>query len=310
MEKTEGQKTARRRFLKGLGIGVAATAAAYVDARYIEPKYIEVSRHTAYLPDLPVAMEGFAIAQLSDIHYGPITPEKVIRDAIALAVREKPHLVALTGDFVNREPEEAERLALLLKPLAAAPFGMIGCLGNHDYRGGGDPITRTLERAGVVMLRNDSRVLAPGFAVAAIEDTHNGHPDPEKAFAGVPKNAACVFLTHNPTGIFGAASRKCVALSGHTHGGQIRVPGFAARNAADMEGFPMVEGWGKFDQSRLFISRGVGMMHQPYRFLCRPEVAIIVLKRGDKPPHTEQNLAERAVGGAENGAIKLFHKLT
>ncbi len=288
---------------------VTASVAAYADARYIEPGYIEVSRHTAYLPDLPLALDGFAIAQLSDIHYGPVTPEKTIRDAIALAVREKPHLVALTGDFVNREVAEAERLVPLLKPLAAAPFGMVGCLGNHDYKSGGDPITQVLERAGVVMLRNQSKLLAPGLFIVGIEDTHNGHPDAEKAFAGVPESAATVFLTHNPTGIFGAAHRKCVALSGHTHGGQIRVPGFAPRNAADMEGFPMVEGWGKFDQSRLFISRGVGMMHQPYRFLCRPEVAVVVLKRGDKKPHTEQNLAERGVGAAENGAIRVFHKL-
>ncbi|MBC8140179.1 MAG: metallophosphoesterase [Armatimonadetes bacterium] len=308
-EKIRQKKASRRRFFKGLALVTGASVAAYADARYIEPGYIEVSHHTAYLPDLPLALDGFAIAQLSDIHYGPVTPEKTIREAIALAMREKPHLVALTGDFVNREVSEAERLAPLLKPLAAAPFGMVGCLGNHDYKSGGNPITQTLERAGVVMLRNQSKLLASGLYVVGIEDTHNGHPDADKAFAGVPESAASVFLTHNPTGIFGAASRKCVALSGHTHGGQIRVPGFAPRNAADMEGFPMVEGWGKFDKSRLFISRGVGMMHQPFRFLCRPEVAIIVLKRGDKKPTTKRNLAERAVGAAEEGAIKLFHKL-
>lgn len=308
MQKSDS-KTNRRGFFGRTFLTLGAVAAgSYADARYIEPGWLDVTYHTVFLPELPLAMDGFTVTHLSDLHCGTVTPDSVIRDAVALALREKPHLAVLTGDFVNRDPDDAERLAPIIAPLAKTPLGMVGVLGNHDYKGGGDAVAKPLEAVGLTMLRNRSVMLAPGLHVAGIEDTMRGAPDAAAALRDVPDGAACLFLSHNPVGVWNVVKRSCVTLSGHTHGGQICVPGFAPRRPGGMEGFPMLTGWGTFDKAQLFITRGVGMMHEPYRFLCRPEVAVITVKRGDGEAVTHGNLLKRARNKTERVGIALFRR--
>jgi predicted MPP superfamily phosphohydrolase len=98
-------------------------------------------------------------------------------------------------------------------------------------------------------------------------------------------------------------------LSGHTHGGQVRLPGLAARVPPDMTGFPLVDGWGLFDRARLYVNRGVGMTGIPLRFRCRPEVALITLRRGDGPPVTRPDLAERAFRKAKRVAQAVYRRV-
>lgn len=310
MDKTEQKRIGRRRFLKRLGMTIGVCAGVYGDARYVEPYRIEVSRHTAFLPELPLELDGIVIAHLTDMHYGPITPTKTIRDAVEITARENPHLVALTGDFVHGSIDQAVRLAPLLKPLETAPFGVIACLGNHDYpKYSGDGVANALQaRAGVRVLRNENVIVAPGLAVAGIEDTMRGKPDTARAFQGVSDRDACIFLTHNPVGVWGATRRSCVALSGHTHGGQVRIPGFPAHRPPGMVGFPLVEGWGTFDRAKLFISRGVGLGGVPFRFFCPPEVAFITLKRGRGAPETATNLVGRGMSNVTRFGKDLIHR--
>lgn len=309
IDKTERKRIGRRRFLRRLGITLGIGAGAYTDARYIEPYHIEVSRHTAFLPELPLALDGMVIAQLTDIHYGPVTPTKTIRDAVEIVAREKPQLVALTGDFVHGSVEQAVRLAPLLKPLESAPFGVVATLGNHDYpKYSGEGVARALRGAGIPVLRNESRPVAPGLTVAGIEDTLRGHPDAERALARVPERDACVFLTHNPTGVWGATRRSCLALAGHTHGGQVRLPGLPAHRPPGMAGFPLVEGWGTFDRAQLFISRGVGLGGVPFRFFCPPEVALITLKRGNSSPQKVPSLVGRGLNQVGQFGKNIVHR--
>lgn len=310
MDKIEQKRIGRRRFFKRLGITVGVCAGIYGDARYIEPYRIDVSRHTVLLPELPLKLDGMVIAHLTDLHYGPITPEKTIRDAIEIVAQEKPQLVALTGDFVHRSIKQAMQFAPLLKPLENTPFGMVACLGNHDYpKYSGDGVANALDsHAGVRVLRNENIIVAPGLTVVGIEDTVRGKPDSERAFRDSPDDAACVFLTHNPVGVWGATRRSCVALSGHTHGGQVRLPGVPAHRPPGMEGFPMIEGWGSFDQAQLFISRGVGLGGVPFRFFCPPEVALITLKRGKGTPETTPNLVGRGINKVTQFGKDLIHR--
>jgi uncharacterized protein len=301
MDKTQQKTLSRRRFLLRAGITIGACAAVYADARFIEPGWIDVSRHTVFLPELPLEMDGMTIAHLTDLHYGPVTPTDTITGAIALAAEAKPDLVALTGDFVNRSSQEAVALAPLLAPLRSARFGMFACLGNHDYGDRtGNSIANTLEKSGIELLRNSATPIAKNLVVAGIEDTFCGRPDTERAMESVPTRAACIFLTHNPTGVWKVTDRSCLALAGHTHGGQVRIPFLAPQLPVGMAGFPMVEGWGTFDRAQLFISRGVGLMHEPLRFRCRPEVAIITLKRGNGTPQKTSDIGAR-------GGKKLLH---
>ncbi len=310
MDKTERKRIGRRRFLKRLGITAGVCAGIYGDARYIEPYRLQVSRHMVFLPELPLALDGIMIAHLTDLHFGPVTPTKTIQDAVALAAREKPQLVALTGDFVHGSVVQAVGLVPLLKPLEVAPLGVVACLGNHDYpKYSGDGVAAVLrDHAGVRVLRNENAVVAPGLCVVGIEDTVRGRPDAVRAFAGSPDDHACVFLTHNPVGVWGATRRSCVALSGHTHGGQVRIPGFPAHRPPGMAGFPLLEGWGTFDRAQLFVSRGVGLGGVPFRFCCPPEVAIITLKRGNGTPQTERDLAGRGIDKVIRFGKDLVHR--
>jgi predicted MPP superfamily phosphohydrolase len=285
--------------LKWVGGAAALGVALPAEARFVEPYALEVTRHEVPLPDLPAALDGFRIVHLTDLHCGPVTPERVLRDAVGIAGRLRPDAVMLTGDFVHRGTDSARGVADLLAPLRP-PHGMWGCLGNHDYgaRGAAGAITALLRaRADVRVLRNGAEEMAPGLWVAGIEDTLRGRPRPDLALCRVPEGAPAVFLTHNPVGVFACTSRPWLALAGHTHGGQIRIPGIPPRFPPGMAGFPYIAGWGVFDHARLYISRGVGMGMFPLRFRCRPEIAVMTLRRGDGPPQRRPGLTDRAVRG-------------
>lgn len=289
------KRAARRRFLRGMGLLLVSGAATVADARYIEPHWVDLTRHNVFLPELPLALDGMTVAQLTDLHYGPVTPHSTIVEAIRLAAGAHPDLVVLTGDFVKREPAQAVELAPLLAPLEAARYGMIATLGNHDYADGrGDAVADGLTRnCRVRFLRNASEETAPGLFVAGIEDTFRGKPDTARAMAGVPPGAACLFLTHNPVGVWSVADHSCFALSGHTHGGQIRIPGLRPWFPPGMAGFPIIAGWGSFGAAQLYINRGVGVTGHRLRFRCRPEVAVFTLRRGAGTPESVSGEGKR-----------------
>ncbi len=294
-EAEQSRRRARRAFLRVCGLGALGLLAVPVDARYIEPYCVEATFHEVFLPDLPPNLDGLRVAQLTDLHRGPITPDRTLWDAVALTKAQQPDLVVLTGDYVHRDRRDAAALAHMLAALTPR-LGMWGCLGNHDYSDDADSVTRDLANiARVRMLRNDAAQAAPGLWLAGIEDTMRGAPDMVRALAPVPENNAAIVLTHNPVGVFKCDHRRCIALSGHTHGGQVRFPGMAPRLPPGMPGFPLIEGWAVFDQAQLYINRGVGMGGVPFRFNCRPEVAFLTLRNGTGLSHKLPNLASRAV---------------
>jgi len=302
--RSEKRRHTRRRFLKGMGALTLVAVGVPAHARYVEPNLIDVSEHTVYLPGLPQNSDGLRIVQLTDLHRGPVTPDDTIRQAVAAAAELKPDLFVLTGDYVKYDLADATPLADLLRPLAGkARLGLFGCLGNHDYADWtGNTMARALsDRAGVTMLRNESRLIEPGLFLAGIEDEVRGRPDIAKALTGAPadQEGATVVLAHNPRSVFSCDTRPLLMLSGHTHGGQIRIPGLAPRVPPDMKGFPLVDGWGRFDKAWLFVNRGVGMTGFPYRLGCRPEVSVITLRRGDGPPVRHGDLAEKAFRKAQ-----------
>ncbi len=299
----------RRLFLRLSGMVLGVGAATAVDARYIEPNAIEVTRHTVFLPNLPPELEGTTVAHLTDLHRGTHTPDATIAQAVGAASALKPDLVVLTGDFVDHDPIDALPLVEMFK-IFAPRLGVWGCLGNHDYHGNAETVVSYLTaHQSVRMLRNESHEVAPGLWIAGIEDTFRGKPDVPKAFADVPKDAAAIFLTHNPIGVWSCTDKPHLVLSGHTHGGQIRIPGMTPRLPPGMDGFPLVAGWGMFDQARLYVSRGVGMSMLPLRLRCRSEVAFFTLRRGDMPPQTVPTTAGRAVHKAEQALRSAAHQI-
>ncbi len=303
------RQATRRLFLRLTGTVLGVGAATVVEARYIEPNAVEVTHHTVFLPDLPEELDGRTVVQLTDLHRGQNTPDATIQQAVAAAAELDPDLVVLTGDFVDHDPRDAIPLAEMLKPLKAR-LGVWGCLGNHDYHGNAEKVADHLTaQGGVRLLRNANHQIAPGLWIAGIEDLVRGIPDTAKALDGIPENAATLFLTHNPVGVWSCSDKPHLILSGHTHGGQILIPGMTPRLPPGMTGFPLVAGWGVFDRARLYVSRGVGMSMLPLRLRCRPEVAHFTLRRGDLPPQKMPTAAGRVVGKAERYLRQAAHHL-
>lgn len=269
------REATRRVFLKLCVGGAAATLAEGL----AEPFALQNTHHELTLPGLPKGLDGLRVAHLTDPHRGSLTPDTVIQEAIAQTIAWKPDLVVLTGDYVRWDPADAQVFARMLAPLhARARLGMVGVLGNHDYQHP-DRVARALtEQAGVTMLRNASQELPSGLFVAGIEDTWMGMPDPERALRDLPADAPLLYLTHNPIGVRFVTERPCLALAGHTHGGQFRLPGVAPHFPPGMEGFSQIDGWGTYGQARLYISRGVGCTAYPVRINCPPEVSFFTLR--------------------------------
>lgn len=200
-----------------------------------------------------------------------------IRQAVRIAQETAPHLILLGGDFVTGSATYADLCAQELASLQA-PLGVYACLGNHDYWTDPDAITKALNRAGVRVLRNEGVEVAEGLWVAGLDDVWEGRPSLERALKGMPADAATVLIVHEPdyADEVIADGRVTVMVSGHTHGGQVRLP-FLGPPILPYLGQQYVAGLYALDDMALYVSRGVGVISPPVRFNCRPEVTLLTL---------------------------------
>jgi predicted MPP superfamily phosphohydrolase len=274
------------RLVLGAGWGAGAGSALYGVG--VEPFRIEVERWTVGLDRLPGAFDGFRIVQLSDLHLHPWTQGDEIARAIEVANSLRPDAVFLTGDFVTHDAEPAEELQTLLRALRA-PAGVFACLGNHDFRKRGvERISRAIRGAGHELLRNRSVPLAQRgdrLVVAGLDSRRAGHPRLKEALRGVGRDAVVFLLMHEPD-FADAASRESRVIfqaSGHTHGGQVRLPGVGAL-VRPKWGRKYVDGWFRVGQLDLYVNRGLGCTGLPIRWLCPPEITEFTLRAGPAPP--------------------------
>ena len=264
---------------------MAATAAlggaTLADASAVEPYWLEVSRHDVPIAGLPAGLDGIRIAQISDVHL-PGTPDAARRAAHAVE-RERPDIVVLTGDII----EEAIYLPALTD-LASAVRGRLGTfavLGNWEHKAGITPaIARTAyERAGVTFLFNEAGVVRHGGAtlrLVGFDDPVVGAPDPARALAGIAAGDVAVWLIHGPAYVDTLPKSTpipAMILSGHTHGGQIRLPGVTLYTPPGSGRY--VSGWYRDALAPLYVSRGIGTATIRMRFFCRPELPVFTLRR-------------------------------
>jgi hypothetical protein len=243
----------------------------------------EVDELVVEIPNLPKALEGYTIAQVSDIHVGVFVGERELDEGFEPVQRLKPDLVVVTGDLVDFEPKYAEVLARKLGSLRARD-GVTAILGNHDYYAGADEVLRVLRGAGIEMLVNQGRVVRPkdggGFALLGVDDlsaTFRGGQGPylDGALRTVPPDLPRILLAHQPLYFLDAAGHVALQLSGHTHGGQIN-PGFRPVDLL----MSFVAGKYERDGSTLYVNRGFGVAGPPARIGAPPEVTKIVLVSG------------------------------
>jgi hypothetical protein len=284
---------ARRRFLE-------RTATLAVSAPFIAGAYgllygrlnLEITEHSVPLARLPKVFEGFRIAQLSDIHIGPFMPAEQIRKYAEIANGLRPDLIALTGDFVTFDPRTARPVVEALSRLRA-PFGVFGCLGNHDaWAGVEDFISELFRLAGVRMLRGEAVPIATGgewwqlIGVDFQSHSRFGPSPPVARLLGnieglVEPDRANILLSHHP-GTFDRAAELGIGLSlaGHTHGGQLALEFISPQIAPSRLSTPYVAGWFRKPGGRLYVNRGIGTIGVPIRVGAPPEITVYRLTRG------------------------------
>ncbi len=278
----------RRAALLGFAGGVAYSL--------YEPHRIVVRRFDVVLPGLPREADGLRIAQLSDLHCSAITGSDVVRRAVEVCNGEKPDLVVLTGDFVSRRNSYnhltlarlwardilvyAERMAETIAQLRA-PDGVFAVPGNHDHTQGNCAfIAELLAGAGVRMLVNEAACVRGVLPLIGLDDLRAGRPDLRRATQNVSPDAAQVILCHNPRLLPRLANRNAFVIAGHTHGGQVHLPGTRFRRRPhDMHFSVWHQGWYRYYQAQMFVSVGVGSVSFPMRFACPPEIPIFTLRR-------------------------------
>ncbi|MDX2176235.1 MAG: metallophosphoesterase [Candidatus Sumerlaeia bacterium] len=276
---------ARRRaagLLRGAGFGIAYGA-------FLEPSWLQATLHHVALPGWPAELDGYRIAHLSDIHHNAVQSAGFLARAVALASSMDPDAVALTGDFITRDPARMEPCLAALARVRAHD-GVFCVRGNHDAP---VPLERTralMERLGMRLLENESVRIEPArrafgaaparLRLAGVGDLWTARCSPGEALAGAPPEEPAILLSHHPGAVrlVPDGRRLDLVLAGHTHGGQVRpfhreLPLLSGGETRHQTGLS------RHGATAVFVSRGVGSSQLHFRWNCRPEVALLVLHR-------------------------------
>jgi predicted MPP superfamily phosphohydrolase len=260
-------------------VALGATTAAGVYP-FLEAKWCRVARQAVTLPNLPEAFRGTTIAHITDVHHGPYVPLVYIRHIVDLANALKPDLVLLTGDYVSRHPRFIAPGIEVLGGLKAR-MGCFAVLGNHDHWESAPITRRSLDEAGITPTDNTGFWIERNGArlrVCGVGDLWTDHQNLPAALGDATDSDAVILLSHNPD--FAEKlddPRVGLMLSGHTHGGQVVIPGYGAPIVPSKYGQKYLHGLVQGPACQVFVSRGVGTVTPPVRFLCRPEVVLITL---------------------------------
>ncbi len=262
---------------RGWATLAALSAGTALYAGLIEPRRPRLERVDVALPGLPSGLDGMRIGLIADSHVGLPYGERNLRWAVGMMQREQPDLLLFSGDFTSTYTA-LEYLPDLLGGLHA-PLGMFAVPGNHDYWEGLGDLERQLAPLGIQLLRNEHRLLrrnGDSFWLAGLDDIWQGRPDLDATLDGIPAGACTLMLCHAPDAADDVAARGvALQLSGHTHGGHLRLP-WIGPFALPRHGLAYAMGRYTVQQMALYVSRGLGGL--PFRLLCRPETTILTLR--------------------------------
>lgn len=243
-----------------------------------EANSLSLERVTIDLTRLPKKLDGFKIIHLSDIHHSPFTGLEHIARTVKIANRLKPDMFILTGDYVSHDAKYIAPVAKVLGELQAE-FGTLACLGNHDHWTDPDLVTAHLRDSGINVLINEGfrfEARDASFWLAGVDDHMVGKTDLPAALRGSYPDEMKLLLAHNPV-IFRQSVRYGVdlTLSGHTHGGQIRVRDSEKRLIRRRK---LSNGLHSRKDSQIYITRGIGTVVLPVRYQCPPEISLLELR--------------------------------
>jgi predicted MPP superfamily phosphohydrolase len=259
----------------------------------VEPRWLQVSRVPFPLRDLPEALDGLRLVQLTDIHLGPWLSVDRVRTVVECANGLQPDVMLLTGDYVHKSrayiPQVAEALAALRPRI-----GTVAVLGNHDWWHGAEETRLEFRKRGFRLLDNSrlfvtperrlSPTVAPGLCLAGVGDLWEDQCLYAQALEGVPGDVPRLLLSHNPDAaedprLTRGGWRVDLMVSGHTHGGQVSLPFFGPPVIPSRFGNKYAHGLVEGPACPVFVSRGVGMSLLPIRCGARPEITLLELRR-------------------------------
>ena len=249
-------------------------------ARYAlsEANSLSLEKVEIKLARLPKKLDGFRIIHLSDIHHSPFTDLEHISRAVKIANRLKPDMFVLTGDYVSHESEYIAPVAKVLGELDAE-FGTHACLGNHDHWTNADFVTESFRRENIKVLINEGFRLDAGdasFWLSGVDDYMVGKTDVPASMRGSFPDEMKILLAHNPV-IIRQAARFGVdlMLSGHTHGGQVKV---REAKKSIFQKRKLTSGLHRRKDTQIYITRGIGTVVLPVRYQCPPEISLLELQ--------------------------------
>lgn len=282
-------KTIRRLVTAALG-GTVVGAAGLIYAREVETRWLEVVPVTLTLPRLGREFEGYRVVQIGDLHLEDWTKPRRLNRIVDRVNDQRADLIAITGDFLSYsvDPGVPRRLAEALGRLEARD-GVLAVTGNHDYMTDVDTVRRCTREAGITELRNAVRTIERGGAAlhfAGVDDVMEGMSRLDLVLKELPENGAAVLLAHEPdfADVSAATGRFDLQLSGHSHGGQVRMPLWGP---IFLPPFSQRYSSGLYEVGSMlqYTNRGLGFVDARLRFLCRPEITVLTLesaRRGGK----------------------------
>ena len=252
----------------------------YEYALRVEPKWLTIEHVKVPIKNLPVDLAGFKIVQLSDLHYDPYTPLSLIQEAVEMTPRLKPDIIVLTGDYIVKKAEPILDLVPILAKLNAQ-YGVFAILGNHDF----PKMVKTVlsKEAHISLLINQGINLTIGqthLYLAGLAPGSQGNLT--LALENHLPDVPIFLLVHEPdlADNYAKDRRITLQLSGHTHGGQVRIP-FIGAPVLPYSGHKYDHGLYQVNQMWLYTTRGIGVIGPPFgppiRFNCPPEITEITL---------------------------------
>ncbi len=276
----------RRTFLRNLLLTGLAVPPITIAGAYAQAMSFVVSKHTLPLAKLTAPVR---IAHLTDLHFGASHGLSHAEAWVKATLEQKPDLVLITGDLVHGDAFQKhgqrgyamlEQFAKALEPLKNVPLGAYASLGNHDYSlrwsgaAGIPDLIRNLEQHGIPILVNAGKTLRPDLYLGGVDDYWHGKVNSRAAILGASNNQAVLLMSHNPDILPKLSARVGLMLSGHTHGGQIRLPGIGALASVTRYGERYQQGF--IQETTLgFVSRGLGCGGVPLRLFCPAELVIL-----------------------------------
>ncbi|MFN2197733.1 MAG: metallophosphoesterase [Anaerolineales bacterium] len=252
-----------------------------IDDGLFDRSLFEINRFSLHIKNLPSQFSDYRIVHISDIHLGTWMNEGRLLGIIDMVNELQGDIVCITGDFLTHVFDGIG--ATLSRGLSSlsAPDGVYAVLGNHDYWSDPELVSQVMDQQGIYLLRNQVTFIQRDqerLYLAGLDDVYNGKNQLERVISQIPPGSAAVLMVHVPdfADVSAAADRFFLELSGHSHGGQIVLPGIG-RPFLPPLGRKYVQGLYQINRMHHYTNRGLGTATLPIRLNCPPEIAIFEL---------------------------------